>query len=365
MSVQISYKKQIVFTLMFIFIVLAVVEGIARLYNFVTPICSVERAKPYQNYPEIGKEICNEDLQLRLMLDPITHYDNVLKPDQHFKLININSHGLRGPEYPIEKPENTLRVIIVGGSTVVDLRTPDNETIPSYLEQYYKQLHTEKNIQVINAGSSAFESTQELLWIKNKLLQYKPDLIIVYDGANDLTDSYEHPLALPASLKDSLIYQFKNVQAKYFPYYKTVDMFYSLSTNPANPFAKIQFDESNMQKKIERWDKNIHTICQLGKENNFKTVVALQPILGTGNKKLTQSENELFRYWNEDKILPNYDLFAERLDSFKTFCDSVVDLRSALDGINDDVFFDNVHISFKGNAAVSLDLFNITKNIVR
>jgi len=39
MSVQVSYKKQILLMIMLLFILLVVIEGIARVYDFANPKC--------------------------------------------------------------------------------------------------------------------------------------------------------------------------------------------------------------------------------------------------------------------------------------------------------------------------------------
>ena len=49
-----------------------------------------------------------------------------------------------------------------------------------------------KKINPINAGIPKAYSFTESNLIKNKLLEYNPDLLIIYDGWNDLTIEHEH-----------------------------------------------------------------------------------------------------------------------------------------------------------------------------
>ena len=62
-----------------------------------------------------------------------------------------------------------------------------------YLEYYKKyliQIILYKKIEVINAGMNGGNSNTELNLIIEKLLWHKPDLIIIYDGLNDLKGDF-------------------------------------------------------------------------------------------------------------------------------------------------------------------------------
>ena len=48
----------------------------------------------------------------------------------------------------------------------------------------------ERKIEVINAGISGGNSKTELELIGSKIINYDPDLIIMYDGWNDLSTDY-------------------------------------------------------------------------------------------------------------------------------------------------------------------------------
>ena len=107
------------------------------------------------------------------------------KHREHPELYNINSEGFRGPEFSKDKADNTYRIIAVGGSTTFGSGVTDENTWPRILEKKLQNLSESKNIEVINAGIGAITSFNESKLIKEKLIHYKPDLIIVYDGFND------------------------------------------------------------------------------------------------------------------------------------------------------------------------------------
>ena len=101
-------------------------------------------------------------------------------------LYNMNSEGFRGSEFSKDKPDNTYRIIAVGGSTTFGSGVTNENTWPKILEKKLQNLSESKKIEVINSGISGMNSFSESKLIKQKLIHYKPDLIIVYDGMNDV-----------------------------------------------------------------------------------------------------------------------------------------------------------------------------------
>ena len=61
----------------------------------------------------------------------------------------------------------------------------DVESWPAFLQQKFDEMDLDFNVQVINAGIPKAFSEGEVKLIKNRLLQYQPDLFVVYDGWND------------------------------------------------------------------------------------------------------------------------------------------------------------------------------------
>jgi len=99
-----------------------------------------------------------------------------------------NSHGFRGNEFEKEKPDNTFRIFAVGGSNTFGVAVEENETWPAHLQQIINEEITGKKIEVINSGLSRAYTETEYILIKNKISALEPDLIIMYDGWNDLRE---------------------------------------------------------------------------------------------------------------------------------------------------------------------------------
>ena len=104
---------------------------------------------------------------------------------------NLNSLGFRGPEFSEIKPSNTYRIFMVGGSTMFGAgATSDETTIPGILQKIFDSDNSIQKIEVINAGFSGGNSNTELNLIVEKLLWHEPDLVIIYDGWNDLKGDF-------------------------------------------------------------------------------------------------------------------------------------------------------------------------------
>ncbi|MDD5432068.1 MAG: hypothetical protein PHO70_03675 [Candidatus Omnitrophica bacterium] len=96
----------------------------------------------------------------------------------------LNSLGYRGKLPEKEKKPGEYRIFMLGGSTVFEGKPP----IPALLENEFKKSGF-KGVNVYNFGIIAGASSQELASILFEISDFKPDLIIMYDGNNDMNIS--------------------------------------------------------------------------------------------------------------------------------------------------------------------------------
>ena len=95
--------------------------------------------------------------------------------------LEFNSEGFRGEEFSKEKSSDVYRIFVVGGSTILSADTSNETTIPSIFQKMLEIENPERKIEVINAGISGGNSKTELELIGSKIVNYDPDLIIMYD----------------------------------------------------------------------------------------------------------------------------------------------------------------------------------------
>jgi len=82
------------------------------------------------------------------------------------------------------KNDQLFRIICLGGSTMFGTPYQMTSNIPGILRKQLRHLFPEKEIEVINFAASAINS-QVISRFSEELLQFKPDLIIIYMGHNE------------------------------------------------------------------------------------------------------------------------------------------------------------------------------------
>lgn len=111
---------------------------------------------------------------------------------QHGENIH-NSYGFRGDEFSLAKAETVFRIVTIGGSTTYSIDVQDyKDSYPYLLESY---LHEEgfESIEVLNAGVAGYTSHHNLINLQFRVLPLQPDLIVIYQGFNDIGTRLVYP----------------------------------------------------------------------------------------------------------------------------------------------------------------------------
>ncbi len=97
----------------------------------------------------------------------------------------LDRMGFRNEEaMTLEKPAGEFRVAVLGGSTVFN-GNPLSCSIPGIMQTHFRRAGL-TNAEVYNCGIVGGVSGQELALLAHVLPKYKPDLVVVYDGGNDI-----------------------------------------------------------------------------------------------------------------------------------------------------------------------------------
>ena len=362
MSVQVSYKKQ--FTLA-IFLIVSLLVGI----EMVVIISDLFEQPPLTEINEVFQDFDEQTVKDISSIENFAYrYDKILlnEPNQQFPTLNINSYGFRGPEITMEKSENVYRIFFIGGSTSFGASaSSDSKTISGILEAKFHESDI-KEIEIINAGINNANSRSETYLIRNVILDFNPDMLIVYDGWNEgqhdwgWDDEVEDQSTL-ANLKNSFeVYLNSLYITKIKPYYKTPEKFQEFFTTTNNNPGEIKVPNSDLnEKKASVWQKRWLDICSIEDEKNFKTIITLQPILGTGNKSLTLIEQERLErsFERQDVIIELFDRLAVSLIQLEKTCEKTIDLRDSFDHTDKPIFYDLGHTSNYGNEIVAEKIY--------
>ena len=108
-------------------------------------------------------------------------------PDGRWKFVT-NSQGFRSNEdFHLDKPPGAFRVIALGDSTTEGFEVRQNYTYPAVLERYLKKYGI--RAEVFNTGISGFGTAEELIYLENEGIKYKPDAVVLGFFGNDFDDN--------------------------------------------------------------------------------------------------------------------------------------------------------------------------------
>lgn len=94
----------------------------------------------------------------------------------------INSYGLVGKEYKLQKEKNTFRILLLG----------DSIAWQDYSRQFLEEslnsnalLRAKYKFEIWNAGCPGYDNRRYALYLQHKGLMYKPDMVMIFLFMND------------------------------------------------------------------------------------------------------------------------------------------------------------------------------------
>ena len=355
MSLQISYKKQFVLGLLLLIILFLSVESILRVYEYVTVSCGIIDNPAFSNLNYFAiKNICYSENTTVHGKGPLY----IPFPYQYKFTLSINSEGFRGEEINMN---NKYLIFLTGGSTAFGFgATSDETTISGFLQDFFDKDFGKENIEIVNAGINGADSSREILLIQEKLLKYKPDMIISYTGIND-SGGYAKEIIFNGTYNDDS------------PDFLKLGSYPGFLRSPFVIFNFIKSDIGTEKNKIDSFSNeeilknsalfmsNWNYSCETLKNNNITSVIILQPNLTT--KKIPSEFEKTISLTKTTKQM--YDKFTENVNSLKSKCDYAYDLSTALDYTNDTTYYDAGHTNDLGNNIIAQKIYEKISPIVK
>lgn len=230
----------------------------------------------------------------------------------------INKQGFRNNnDFEYEKTEGVIRIISLGDSHTQGYEVRQNNTFSAIIEKYLNT-HGYKS-EVINAGISGFSTAEELLFLENEGIKYKPDVVVLGFDATDYQDNIkadffkldengnlvtqkkEH---IPGVRIQNIIYSLPIVK-----WLSENSYFYSLLFNNTWEFFKAKLSKSSSEKVVEyaipTQDKfsnyqtaltsalveRMYYFCQ---KNNIKLIIIDIPQITKENRSKTSFTESMF-----------------------------------------------------------------------
>ena len=100
--------------------------------------------------------------------------------------------------FPRKKAEGTVRIFALGGSTTYGHPFDDIVSFSGWLRELLAEVDPDTRYEVINAGGISYASYR-VAALMDELLQYEPDMFVVYTGHNEFLErrTYGALLAMP------------------------------------------------------------------------------------------------------------------------------------------------------------------------
>lgn len=105
--------------------------------------------------------------------------------DEYSITEQINSRGMRGPEYNLNKSDDEFRVLVLGDSFAEGYTVEFNQLFSEIMKRKLNE-HPDDRYEVINAGTGGYSTDQELLLFQNQGKLYWPDLTVLLFYYNDV-----------------------------------------------------------------------------------------------------------------------------------------------------------------------------------
>jgi lysophospholipase L1-like esterase len=211
----------------------------------------------------------------------------LMKPNSHYEWqgipVDINSHGLRGPETTYEKPSGKFRILNLGDSIVMGWGVREEDTYGQRLQSLLnEESNGDFNFEVINAGVPGWSLDNGLAYLEAEGLKYEPDLIVL-----DLT------IANDINGKSALLagngrgpFRWLSYHTYFWPFLQSQAAWARARAEgrdrvdtidpPTNPAKYFPLDPHS-DRWIERWNTMLD-INRVARENNARVVLLLFPL---------------------------------------------------------------------------------------
>ena len=199
----------------------------------------------------------------------------------------FNSHGFIGPEISSEKPETTVRIICMGGSTTA-------KGYPKLMEDFLKKVNPDTIVdyEVLNFGVSSFTTAHSAVNFILNVIDLNPDYVVLHHAWNDylvrnaadFKNDYSHalkPFQIPPiydkyPIRVSVIYRMMKNMISSKPSWA-----YLLPAIMKRDYSELKASAKKMQwsnlDELKPYRRNLEAIIDLAIARNIKIVLVTMP----------------------------------------------------------------------------------------
>lgn len=214
-----------------------------------------------------------------------------LKPNQNcftkvdHRRVHINAQGTRGPEFAVEKPPGTFRILSLGDSRTFGWGLADDETYSRRLEKLLgEQPQQPKHVEVINAGVNAWSYSQMAVYLREFGVRYQPDVVVL--GEANLWTQFSESSDPEFVRKFLWRVRLKNFLRRFAIYHYVVEVqlqdFYQRNRTkfiPVDPKQDALFKDQQQSDPDAVFRNAIADVCRTAHSNHIRPVLLFLPAL--------------------------------------------------------------------------------------
>jgi lysophospholipase L1-like esterase len=291
--------------------------------------------------------------------------------------VNTNERGFRGHAVQSPKPSGRVRIVVLGGSAAFGSgASSDAATFPARLEAALRA-RSQRDVEVVNAGAPAYVSGQELARLTFEVLDLEPNVVIVYNGFNDLNS----PLLFDSRPGYPSNFSWLERTAQFNSFRRLLAYRIQLGVHESGlgfwarrvagvrdgvlltaPAADADI--------LETYRRNLERMVVLLQARGVRVVCVFQPTL-LAKRRRTAAEEEVVAYMERRHpgyarrfvaLLPGAVEAMRRVTSARGV--AFVDLSSVFDDAAETIFFDTAHVTDRGNALIAERLAPETEKLL-
>ncbi len=293
---------------------------------------------------------------------------------------HANEYGFRAGPISKEKPKNTYRIFLLGGSTVLNVSTPFEQNTSELLRKLLQKKYPQKNIEVINAGNEGYTSEHSIIDYMFNISDFQPDLVIMWHGINDMQYScvptyqsfgiyhsdYSHFLGAVTNMVKSYYTEKPIISINLISMDFITEFFrYNFYSDLIEAYKKMQFNKHGKvlnstpiamnYPSMAAYKRNLEHFAKILKEDNVSFVLGNQPFLY--RKELDKTMDWYMQHVCSDGVHhPSLESLIRGINGFNKTTEKValenhvpfIDLERHVPKTAT-YFVDDVHLNSKGN----------------
>ncbi|MEB3294234.1 MAG: SGNH/GDSL hydrolase family protein [Synechococcales bacterium] len=367
-----------------------------------------ESGKPIQGMPGQGK--------LAVVDSPLTGYR--LLPNQTNKMLQINGQGFRATQdLTLEKPQNEVRIFVLGGSTAFGKMVSSNATtftqqletrlnqqvqnqkqnlkqfrpdvLPYFADELEKALRLPPKIRdaqyrVINAAVPGYSSGNSLSQLTAQILQYQPDMIVLVNGYDDLllpSDQEAGSLGISNAIAENATGRFVShltggIQRFFWNFYLIKSIPYWITKpeptveaivdhhNHSNQALRDRIPEDKeLERRVKQYQQNLQKVARISQAAKIPLLVSLQPELSQ-RSNLSENEKRILQSLGDQykqRIQTAYQTMSKALESLKKSSPGllIVKLTDSYNKLPGDAFQDTIHLTDEAQQVMGDRLYEV------